>query len=151
MPSPSPTTGVTTIRVRYAECDPMGVAHHTAYPVWFEMGRTELCRAGGVRYRDLEAEGVLLAVTALSVRYRAPARYDDELELTTTLSRMTRVKLEHVYELRRDGEILTTAETTLACLGTDGRPRLLPDGLASWIVRVSQRSLSAAERDARRR
>ena len=61
-------TGRIEIRVRYAECDPMGVAHHTAYPVWFEMGRTEFLRQGsGVRYRDLEAEEIYFAVAKLAV------------------------------------------------------------------------------------
>ena len=70
------------IRVRYQECDPMGVAHHTAHPVWFEMGRTELLRTGsGLRYRDLEARGVFFAVFKMSVHYRRPACYDDLLEL----------------------------------------------------------------------
>lgn len=117
------------IRVRYTECDPMGVAHHSAYPVWFEMGRTELYRAGGHAYRDLEARGFHLAVVSLDVRYKAPARYDDLLVLQTTLTRRTRVKLEHSYRLMRDGLILATGATTLACLDGVGRPQPLPPAL----------------------
>ncbi len=118
------------IRVRYSECDPMGVAHHTAYPVWFEMGRTELLRAArGLRYRDLEAQGVFLAVVKLDVRYKRPARYDDVLALETTMTRSGRAKLEHAYELFRDGVRLATGSTTLVCLDSDGRPRPIPDGL----------------------
>lgn len=116
----------TQIRVRYAECDPMGVAHHTAYPVWFEIGRTELCRASGVSYRDLESRGIAMAVIALTVKYRASARYDDVLELETTLTRSTRVKLEHEYRLTRDRIVLATGATTLACLDSSGRPREVP-------------------------
>ena len=67
-----PMHGTLEIRVRYAECDPMGVAHHTAYPVWFEMGRTELLRSTGRNYRDLENDGYLLAVVKLSVQYKCP-------------------------------------------------------------------------------
>jgi len=95
MTDPSPITGTLTLRVRYNECDPMGVAHHTAYPVWFEMGRTELLRqaspggaAGnpsGLNYRDLEQQGVFLAVVALEMRYKRPAKYDDVLMLRSTL------------------------------------------------------------------
>ncbi len=119
-----------SIRVRYCECDPMGVAHHSAYPIWFEMGRTELLREStGLRYRDLEKQGVLLAVAKLSVSYRRPARYDDLLTLKTTLVRTGQVKIEHAYELYRDGELLTTGETTLVCLGTDGRPQPVPEYL----------------------
>ena len=92
----------TPIRVRYAECDPMGVAHHTAYPVWFEMGRTELLRGTGRSYRDLEDEQVFLAVVSLEVRYRQPARYDDELVLHTSLVEVGHVKIKHEYELKRD-------------------------------------------------
>lgn len=119
------------IRVRYTECDPMGVAHHAAYPVWFEMGRTELYRAGGMSYRDLEAQGLLLAVIALDVRYKAPARYDDQLVLETTLARCTRVKLEHAYRLFRDGLLLATGSTTLACIDARHKPRPLPESLSA--------------------
>ena len=86
------SSGDISIRVRYNECDPMGVAHHTAYPVWFEIGRTELLRSSGLAYRDLEADGVFLAVVDLRVRYRAPARYDDVITLTTTIARVTRAR-----------------------------------------------------------
>lgn len=116
------------VRVRYTECDPMGVAHHTAYPVWFEIGRTELLRSGSnLRYRDLEAQGIFFAVAKLSVRYRRPARYDDLLRLRTVVTGSSRARLEHAYELYRDGELLTTAATTLVCLDRDGRPRAIPD------------------------
>ena len=117
------------IRVRYAECDPMGVAHHSAYAPWLEMGRTELLRSTGRNYRDLEAAGLLLAVVHLSIRYRRPARYDDLLTLRTTLVAPGPVKIEHAYELRRDGELLASAETTLTCLDRSGRGRPVPQDL----------------------
>ena len=119
------------IRVRYSECDPMGVAHHSAYPVWFEIGRTELLRhSRGINYRDLEARGILLAVVKLEVRYKLPARYDDVLELRTRLANAGHVKIEHEYELLRDSIVLATGSTTLACLGRNGRPQPLPLELA---------------------
>lgn len=127
-------TGITDIRVRYAECDPMGVAHHTAYPVWFEIGRTELLRTSGLNYRDLERDGYLLAVVKLSVRYKSPARYDDLLQLETTLASISHVRIDHTYRLLREGIVLATAETTLACLNRDGRAQALPDVL----VRVAE-------------
>jgi acyl-CoA thioester hydrolase len=117
------------IRVRYCECDPMGVVHHTVYPVWFEMGRTELLRESGKSYRDFEAEGVFLAVVSLNVKYRRPARYDDLVTLVTTLGEVGGVKIMHSYRLERDGETLVVGETTLACLDRDGRARALPDSL----------------------
>ncbi len=122
--------GVITFRVRYSECDPMSVAHHSAYAPWLEMGRTELLRStgNGIDYRQMEADGVFMAVVRLEIRYKKPARYDDELELRTTLKRVGHVKLEHAYELTRpaDGLLLATATTTLACLDRDGRPREVP-------------------------
>jgi len=122
------------IRVRYNECDPMGVAHHTAYPVWFEMGRTELLRTShsAVPYRELETRGVFLAVVSLNVKYKRPARYDDELTLRTTLTDIGHVKIEHEYELLREGIILATGSTTLACLDRAGRPQPVPE-----VLRVS--------------
>ena len=119
----------TEIRVRYPECDPMGVAHHATYPIWFEIGRTEMLRARGGNYRDLEREGVFLAVVRLEVRYRRPARYDDLLTLRTELRLAGPVKIEHSYSLFRDGELLAEASTTLACLDRDGRARALPQSL----------------------
>tara|TARA_B100001059_G_scaffold226072_1_gene254019 strand:+ start:528 stop:917 length:390 start_codon:yes stop_codon:yes gene_type:complete len=118
------------IRPRYCECDPMGVAHHATFPIWFEMGRTELLRETGVSYRELEAEGIFLAVVRLDVRYKSPARYDDQLVLETRLGPVGRVKIEHEYTLMRDDVVVATGRTTLACLGTDGAARLLPDVLA---------------------
>ena len=117
------------IRVRYAECDPMGLAHHGAYPVWLEMARTELLREVGTAYGELEAHGVYFVVTALSVTYKRPARYDDRLAVAVFLERATRAKLEHGYEIRRAGTLLATARTTLACVDADGRPRAIPEGL----------------------
>ena len=117
------------IRVRYCECDPMGVVHHTVYPVWFEMGRTELLRSSGKSYRDFEAEGVFLAVVSLNVKYRRPARYDDLVTLVTVLDDVGGVKIEHSYRLERNGETLVTGTTTLACLDRSGRACPLPDSL----------------------
>ena len=77
------------VRVRYCECDPMGVVHHANYAVWFEMGRTEMLRSQGGNYRDLEAAGRFLVVVDLSTRFKKPARYDDELTLATHLLEST--------------------------------------------------------------
>jgi acyl-CoA thioester hydrolase len=117
------------IRVRYPEADQMGVLHHSRYWEYFEMGRTELLRSRGVVYRDLEAKGVFFVVARCSARYYAPARYDDLLVLTTSVAKAGRAKIEHAYELRRrdDDTLLATAETTLACVGRDGRMMPMPD------------------------
>lgn len=120
---------VLDIRPRYVECDPMGVVHHTVYPVWFEMGRTELLREMGVRYRDIEEQGVLLVVVKLDVRYKLPARYDEELQLHTKLESVGHVKIEHAYELRRQDQTLVLGRTTLACVNREGRAIQVPDSL----------------------
>lgn len=132
--APIPREGEIRFRVRYCECDPMGVAHHSACVPWFEMGRTELLRSAGVSYARLEAAGVFLVVTRLEVRYRAPARYDDLMVLHTRIASTTRARIDHEYELWRDAEdgrgrsaLLATAATTLACVDERGRVRELPE------------------------
>ena len=122
-------TGLIKIRVRYSECDPMGVAHHTAYPVWFEMGRTELLRSNNQSYRDYEAAGIFLAVVTLEVSYKKPALYDDLLELESVLKESGHVKIIHDYALRREGELLAIGKTTLACLDHNGKLCPLPVSL----------------------
>ena len=141
-----PTTGTTTIRIRYVECDPMGVAHHSSYLPWMEMGRTELLREVGESYADLEEAGVYLVVTKVEVKYRRPIRYDDVIEIRTKVDKASKVKLHHSYEIaliERAGKtpdpsdpavpsdgICAIASTELACVGSDGRPKVMPD----WLV-----------------
>lgn len=115
------------IRVRYAESDPMGYLHHSKYFEYFEMGRTELLRLAGHRYRDLEAIGVLFAVAKVECKFRAPAYYDDELVLTTKIDRMTRARIDHSYVLRRGSAVLCEAHTTLACIDRAGKLIPIPD------------------------
>lgn len=132
MSDEAPANRCTTlgIRVRYVECDPMNLAHHSAYPVWLEMARTELLREQGYSYRDLEREGVFFVVVRLSVRYRQPARYDDEIEVAVEALPSAGVKIEHRYEIRRGDTLLATAETTVACVDGEGRLRPVPAELA---------------------
>jgi len=117
------------LRVRYAECDPMQIAHHASYPVWMEMGRTELLRAQGANYRECEANGIYFAVARLNIRYKKPAKYDDELQLLVVGLPCAGVKVEHRYELRRGDELLMTAETTIVCITDEGRAVPVPKGL----------------------
>lgn len=117
------------IRVRYAETDRMGFVHHSRYFVYFEMGRTELLRNAGVAYRDLEDAGVFFVVAKLSAKFILPGRYDDVLVLSTRIDRMTTARIDHSYVLRRkdNGQVLTTAESTLACVSREGRVIPIPD------------------------
>lgn len=105
----------------------MGVLHHSKYFEYFEMGRTELLRLSGTRYRDLEERGVLFVVARIEARFRGPARYDDVLVLTTRIERCARARIDHTYELRRDGVILCEANSTLACVDRNGRLIPIPD------------------------
>jgi acyl-CoA thioester hydrolase len=120
-----------TIVPRYAETDKGGVIHHSVYPVWFEMGRTELLRANGVAYRDLESHGVFFVVAELRIKYRRPAFYDEELRLETTCSHVTPGKVEHTYRLIRPGTGLLLAEgsSVLACVTAEGKVRRVPEFL----------------------
>ncbi len=125
------STHTIAIRVRYPEADPMGYLHHSNYVRYFEMGRIELLRASGHSYADLERAGVFFAVAKLEVRYRAPARFDDELTLTTTLVRSGPVRLDHQYQLRKGDQLIAEATTTIACVGPDGKLRAMPESLES--------------------
>jgi len=117
-----------TVVPRYAETDKGGVVHHSVYPVWFEMGRTELLRANGVAYKDLEQAGVLFVVARLSIKYRRPALYDEELKLETTCSEVTASRVNHTYKLTNcDGVILAEGTTTLACVNSEGKIRRIPE------------------------
>ena len=120
-----------TVRVRYAETDRMGLLHHANYLVYFEQGRTELLRALGYSYKDLEDQGYLLVLTKVEVKYKSPARYDDLLTLRTTVLRTTAVRIDHHYELLRDGLLLAEGTSTLACVDRDGRVQALPAFLAA--------------------
>lgn len=118
----------TTVRVRYAETDQMGVAWHGQYFAWFEVGRTDLLRERGCTYRELEADGLRLPVIDAAAKYLRPARYDDLLEVRTRLSRLGGARVEFEYEVRRQGEEppLATGSTAHAAVDPEGRPRRLP-------------------------
>jgi acyl-CoA thioester hydrolase len=123
-------TGEIQVRVRYAETDQMGVLHHANYLVYFEQARTELLRQQGRTYRDMEAEGFFLVIAKAEVKYRAPARYDDLLTIRTTVTRTSPVRLEHRYEVFRDGTLLAEGTTTLACVDRNGKLQAMP----AWVT-----------------
>lgn len=114
---------------RYVETDQAGVVHHTVYPVWFEMGRTELLRANGLAYSNLEKAGIFFVVAELTAKYRRPALYDETLDLTTTCTRITSARVEHTYTLKRpsSGLILCEGTSILACVDAQGKPRRMPE------------------------
>jgi len=131
--APVIATGV-TIRVRYVECDALGVAHHSAYPIWFEIARTELLREQGMAYRDLEAAGTCFLVTEMHLHYRRPARYDDLIRIHVRQCRLSGARIVHDYQVYRDGRLLVEGQTTLACVDRDGKPQRLPDSIRRFEV-----------------
>ena len=124
-PPPSQTI---RLRVRYTEVDAMGYLHHSRFLQYFEMGRVELLRSRGVRYADIERQGVFFVVVRAEVKYRQPARYDDELEIMTHGRLLSPVRMEFLYEVKRvaDGVTAASGWTRHAALDTAGRPCRLP-------------------------
>ncbi|MEO8069961.1 MAG: thioesterase family protein [Acidobacteriota bacterium] len=122
-------TSTTTVRVRYAETDQMGVVYYANYFVWFEVARADLLRTLGWSYRELEASGIVLPVIEAHCAYRRPARYDDEVEVRTEGRLASPVRMEFSYEvmMKSQSAIAATARTVHAALGRDGRPCRLPD------------------------
>jgi len=122
-------THTITIRPCYSETDQSGAVHHSVYPLWFEMGRTELLRANNIAYKNLEEAGIFFVVLRLNVHYRRPARYDEELQLTTACSSISNARVEHSYRLIRasNGLLLAEGSSVLACIDGEGKPRRIPD------------------------
>ena len=86
-------------RVRYKETDQMGIAHHSNYLVWFEIGRTDLCRATGISYAEIESRGFILVVTEIGCRYKTPFLYDDEVLIRTSVASSASRAIKFAYEL----------------------------------------------------
>ncbi len=115
------------LRVRYAETDQMGVVYHSNHFIWFEIGRVELLRQLGFSYRDMEqTDGCFIAVVDARCRYKAPARYDDEVIVRTHLKNVRESVVHFGYELVRveDGELLAEGETTH--IVTDAQMKIMP-------------------------
>jgi len=120
----------TTVRVRYAETDQMGVVYHANYLVWFEVGRVELIRALGVEYKRMEIEDDChIVVVDVRCRYLLSARYDDVLRVRTRIAEALTRTIRFSYEIFRDadGARLATGETTHVICGGNGRQKLLPE------------------------
>ena len=116
-----------TFRVRYPETDAMGVVHHSRYFQYFEMGRIELLRADGLSYAEMEMAGILFVVVKVECKFKAPARFDEELTLTTRVARRTHVRIDHVYTLKRGPTLIAEGATTIACVDRQGQLREIPE------------------------
>ena len=133
------------LRVRYAETDQMGYVYHGSYAAYFEVARTESFRELGIRYRDLEAQGVGMPVGELYTRFRRPARYDDLLTIRVMLKELapgSRVKFE--YEIRNEaGELLTEGYTLMVFVNAaTGRPVPIPDSVREKLMPYFQLTIS---------
>ncbi len=136
------------LRVRYAETDKMGVVYHANYLIWFEIGRTEFCRARGFSYRDMEEnENSFLVVAESYCRYKAPAYYDDELVVRTHITELRRRSLRFGYEIIRvpDGTVIAEGETGHVVTDANGRVRSLPPGFAELLLSPPTNSVSTGE------
>ena len=119
-------------RVRYRECDPMGVVYHTHVLDWFEAARTEALREAGLPYRELEDRGVIMPVVEATVRYHASVRYDDLVEVEAVFAEPPRVRVPIDYAVRRAGEepVLVSGRVTLCFVdAARGRPVAAPDAV----------------------
>ena len=108
----------------------MGLLHHANYLVYFEQARTELLRAQGRNYKDLEDAGFYLVISKLEVKYKLPAHYDDILTIRTTVTRTSPIRLEHKYEVMCEGKLIAEGMTTLACVDAAGKLQPMPDWLS---------------------
>jgi len=125
----APLQNTLKLRVRYPEVDAMGYLHHSRFLQYFELGRVELLRDMGVSYADLEKQGIYFVVTKAEVRYKLPARYDEELTLLTKVVKQTHVRYDHAYELRKGQLLLAEGATTIACVDRSGQLIQIPDWL----------------------
>jgi acyl-CoA thioester hydrolase len=131
-----PVTGETRVRVRYAETDQMGVVYHANYLVWFEVGRVELMRQRGLDYKQLEIEeGCWIVVVEASARYKAPARYDDELVIETTVLAVRGPVIRFGYRIVRadDRLLLCEGETVHVVIDKEMKRRRIPQKYADFL------------------
>jgi acyl-CoA thioester hydrolase len=122
-------SSVSTVRVRYAETDKMGVVYYANYFVWFEVARAELLRSLGWSYREMEHEGVALPVIEAQCAYHKPAKYDDELEVKAEGQLLSPVRMQFSYEVvrREDATLAASGKTVHAAVDVNGRPCRLPE------------------------
>lgn len=113
---------ISTIEVRYAETDQMGIAHHSNYPIWFEVARTDYIKAAGISYTDVEKEGIIMPLVGLECKYRQAAFYEDCLKVHAKLTKLTPVRLEFSYQVTRGEDLIATGMTSHGMVGKDLKP-----------------------------
>ena len=143
MTSHPPATSESHIRVRYAETDQMGVVYHSNHFIWFEVGRVDLMRQFGFPYKQMEQEDQLyIPLVDARCRYKAPARYDDELIVRTHVRSFREKLIVFAYELVRasDNVLLAEGETTHVITGPDLKPRALPEKFMQALAKATGRT-----------
>ena len=126
----------TELRVRYSETDRMGIVYHGAYVTWFEVGRTEYCRAAGFPYRRMEDGGLLILVTRIECAYRRPARYDDRLVVRATLTELASRGVAFRYEVSGEGgSLLADGSSRHVFADASGRPTRAPAEVVEALAR----------------
>jgi acyl-CoA thioester hydrolase len=138
----------TLVRVRYSETDKMGVVYHANYLIWFEIGRTEFCRARGFSYREMEEnDNAFLVVAESYCRYKAPAYYDDQLLVRTHITELRRRSLRFGYEIIRvtDGTVIAEGETGHVVTDSRGRVRTLPEGYNDLLSSLPTESIHTSQ------
>ncbi len=125
----------TSVRVRYAETDQMGVVYHANHFVWMEVARVAYCRAAGFEYKDMERfGGAFLAVTEAVCKYRVPARFDDEIDLFCWVTELRSRTVRFAYEMVRGKDVLATGETLHAVTDAKGHPIRMPDAYRKYFA-----------------
>lgn len=128
----------TEIRVRYAETDQMGIVHHSNYLVWYELGRSEFCRARGFSYKEMEEkDNALMVVAEVYCRYKSPAYYEDVLIIRTKLGEVRSRSIRFIYEIFRasDQALLSEGETLHVVTDSDKKVRSLPESYKSLLLK----------------
>lgn len=124
---------ISKIRVRYAETDRMDVVYHSNYLIWFETARIQMLDEIGISYREIEARGLFLPVLTISAAYRSPARFDDRLEVHLFMKHPPRARMHFEYEVRRDGDLLATGQSSHGFMNRQGKGQRPPEDLLSKI------------------
>ena len=143
----------TEIRVRYAETDKMGIVHHSNYLIWFEAGRSDLCRARGFSYKEMEERDDALMVVAESyVRYKSPAFYEDILHIRTRVAEVRSRSIRFIYEVFRptDGAVIAEGETLHVVTDTNKKVKLIPESYKSLLTSTGEAAMTFPQNEAPR-
>ncbi len=139
MTAESPAISETLVRVNYSETDQMGVVYHARYLVWLDVARCDYLRHAGTSYQELEQSGLRLAVSEVSIRYRQPARYDDQVRVRCWVRDVAsrRVEFGYVVEHAAEDRLLATATTSLLALDSSMALTRLPDSVRQALHPIS--------------